>query len=117
MHDFFHAIQLLIATFSDINVHSHNFVKTYQKLSMKIRIHATQWRIIFILSIFCFSTHSIASSKDLQGWTALAASGPINHSRLLFWFDGHARFGDDASALDTSIIRPGLGWQATDDTS
>ena len=84
---------------------------------MKILIQVTRWWFIFTISIFCFSTHSFASSKDLPAWPAIAASGPINHSRLLFWFDGHARFGDDVSELDASIIRPGLGWQATDNTS
>ena len=84
---------------------------------MKILGHFAQWYIIFTLSFFCLATHSLASSKDVQAWTALAVSGPINHSRLLFWFDAHARFGDDVSELETSIIRPGLGWQATDNTS
>jgi hypothetical protein len=39
----------------------------------------------------------------------------VNNGDLLFWFDGHARFGDDAGRLSTSIIRPGLGWRYSSD--
>jgi hypothetical protein len=48
---------------------------------------------------------------------SIATAGSINHTRWLFWFDSHARFGDDISELDTSIIRPALGWQISPNTS
>lgn len=67
------------------------------------------------MSGFVASVH--ATTTDTQLWTFFAASGPMGDSQLLFWFDGHARFGDDVSELNTSIIRPALGWQATPNTS
>lgn len=41
-------------------------------------------------------------------------TGKTSHDRLLLWFDGHARFSDDAGRLGTSIIRPALGWRVSD---
>lgn len=58
---------------------------------------------------------SHAVDDEFQAWSAVAANGPINDGELLFWFDGHARFGDDAGRLSTSIIRPGLGWRYSPD--
>lgn len=50
---------------------------------------------------------------DNQLWTAIVIDGPVApDSRLLAWFDGHARFRDDASELGVSIIRPGIGYRA-----
>ena len=55
-----------------------------------------------------------AAANDNQGWTALFVNGPIAaDDQLLFWFDGHARFRDDAEELGVSIIRPGLGWKVS----
>lgn len=55
------------------------------------------------------------SGSDFQLWTALFVNGPAaENSRLLVWFDGHARFADDASDLGVSILRPGLGWRVSD---
>ncbi len=52
---------------------------------------------------------------DFQAWSALFVAGPpAEQSRLLLWFDGHARFTGDASDLGVSIIRPGLGWRVSD---
>ena len=54
--------------------------------------------------------HIAAYANDNQGWSAIALSGPVSEkSRWLAWFDGHARFADDASDLGVSIIRPGFG--------
>ena len=58
---------------------------------------------------------SVASAQDdTQSWNAVFASGPVSeNSRLLVWFDGHARFRDEGSDLDTTIMRPGVGWRAS----
>jgi hypothetical protein len=44
----------------------------------------------------------------------LFARGDIGHStstdRLKWWFDGHARFFDDAGGFGQSILRPGIGY-------
>ena len=53
-----------------------------------------------------------ASGSDFQAWSAVAINGPVKEdSNLMLWFDGHARFRDDASDLGVSIIRPALGWR------
>ncbi|MEM8772880.1 MAG: DUF2490 domain-containing protein [Pseudomonadota bacterium] len=50
--------------------------------------------------------------SDFQSWNAIAISGPVKEdSRLLLWFDGHARFNNNASDLGVTIIRPALGWR------
>ncbi|MEO1043054.1 MAG: DUF2490 domain-containing protein [Pseudomonadota bacterium] len=63
------------------------------------------------------STQAVAQDveSDVQSWNAIAIAGPIqDDSRLLVWFDGHARFRDDASELRVTIVRPALGWRAHD---
>lgn len=68
---------------------------------------------ICFLSVLC--SHAYANENDNNAWFMFATSGKINaDSKLLYWFDGHARFGDDARHLRTSIIRPGIGWQYSD---
>jgi len=53
-----------------------------------------------------------ASASDTQLWNALAINGPVSDdSKLLIWFDGHARSRDNVSDLGVSIIRPALGWR------
>ena len=74
-------------------------------------------KLIFVLSlaaIVILSTGA-ARAQDTQFWTALFSNGPISEdSRLLIWFDGHARYSDDVSRLGVSIIRPGVGYKVND---
>ncbi|MEM1250317.1 MAG: DUF2490 domain-containing protein [Acidobacteriota bacterium] len=56
-------------------------------------------------------------ADDNQGWTALFVNGPATDGKFLLWFDGHARFRDDAQELGVSIIRPGVGWRLSDKLS
>ncbi|MEO0369256.1 MAG: DUF2490 domain-containing protein [Pseudomonadota bacterium] len=57
---------------------------------------------------------TLAGDNDFQGWSQIAVNGSATKdSRFLLWFDGHARYGDDSSRLATSIVRPGIGWKAT----
>jgi len=59
-----------------------------------------------------------ALADNTQAWSAFAVSGPIKDgSRFLLWFDAHARFRDNASELGTTIIRPGIGWRASQNLS
>ena len=56
-----------------------------------------------------------AAAADTQLWTALFANGPVSeNSRLLVWFDGHARYSEDVSRLGVSIIRPAIGYKVND---
>jgi hypothetical protein len=51
-------------------------------------------------------------ADDQQVWTAVFVNGPVTHdSRLLGWFDGHARFREGGDELDASLLRPGVGWR------
>ena len=55
---------------------------------------------------------------DLGVWTALFAQGELHAAgsdsdRLKWWFDGHLRFLDDANGFNQSIVRPGVGWELT----
>jgi len=79
-------------------------------------IHMTRVRILFLVLIviaFLLASRAEAqSSNDFQPWTAVSVTGPVTDtSRLLLWFDGHARMRDDASELGVTILRPGIGWR------
>ena len=55
---------------------------------------------------------------EAQAWLATFVNGPVSdNSRLLVWFDGHARFDDDIGGLGTTILRPALGWKVNDGLS
>lgn len=55
---------------------------------------------------------SAARADDTQGWAALFVNGPVSReSRVLVWFDAHARYRNDAEDLDVTILRPGVGWR------
>lgn len=55
-----------------------------------------------------------AAADDTQLWSAVFVNGPAKEdSRLLLWFDGHARFRGGGDELDVSILRPGLGWRVS----
>jgi hypothetical protein len=57
---------------------------------------------------------SAAAHDDRQVWTAAFASGPVQEgSRVLAWFDGHARFREEGERLDVTIVRPGIGWRVS----
>lgn len=59
-----------------------------------------------------------ARASDTEYWNGLVISGPAReNSRLLLWFDGHARIADGADELSTGIVRPGLGYKLNDDLS
>ncbi len=56
-----------------------------------------------------------ASADDTQIWSAVAMTAPAaSDSKFMLWFDGHARFSDDAGRLGVSILRPGMGYRLSD---
>jgi hypothetical protein len=56
-----------------------------------------------------------ALAEPDQVWAGVFASGtPVDGSRLLLWFDGHARYREGGDELDVSIVRPGVGWRVDD---
>ncbi len=71
-----------------------------------------------LLTSLCLICFTPALANDNQGWTAFSVTGPITEDgRFLVWFDAHARYRDDATDLDTTILRPGVGWKVSDDLS
>lgn len=54
---------------------------------------------------------ALADETDNQAWLNATGQYRLN-GRLLLWAEAQGRFGEDASRLTQSIIRPGLGWQA-----
>lgn len=77
-----------------------------------------KFNLIAALAAMTFSLSAQASAQDgsdFQAWSAVILTArPAESSRLLLWFDGHARFGNDASDLGVSILRPGVGWRVSD---
>ena len=67
----------------------------------------------FLALLFAVSA-APALANDEQGWTALVVTGPVSDGKLQLWFDGHARFRNEAQDLGVTIIRPGLGWTVSD---
>ena len=56
------------------------------------------------------------------GWLMFLGSGSFEPlapslSRLRWWFDGQARFSQQADGLGQTIVRPGLGWALNESTS
>jgi hypothetical protein len=63
------------------------------------------------------STLQAQTVHDSGTWLAMFARGDVCHAddcRLKWWFDGHARFFDDAGGFGQSILRPGLGYALSD---
>jgi hypothetical protein len=69
--------------------------------------------LVVTLAATCVGTlPNAAHAEPDQTWTGFFLSGkPAESSKLLLWFDGHARFRDGAEELDVSILRGGLGWR------
>lgn len=51
-----------------------------------------------------------ADQHDNWVWLNVTAQGPVR-GKLLAWAEVQGRFGDDASRLSQSILRPGVGYQ------
>lgn len=55
---------------------------------------------------------------DAGVWYALFADGDVcdtpGPDNFKWWFDGHARFFDDAGGFGQSIVRPGIGYALSD---
>jgi hypothetical protein len=66
------------------------------------------------VSLLAFPPAARADDSDHSAWFNITANGPLRDGgRLLGWAEVQGRFGEDVSRLSQSIIRPGLGWQAT----
>jgi len=67
-------------------------------------------------SLLIVAPASLADPAQDEGlWLMIAAQGSFDEedpqlSRLRWWFDGHARFFEDANGYGQSIVRPGVGY-------
>ena len=67
-------------------------------------------------SLLIAAPASLADPAHDEGlWLMIAAQGSFDEedpepSRLRWWFDGHARFFEDANGYGQSIVRPGMGY-------
>lgn len=82
------------------------------------RLLATFYRPCLVLALLLTSSTLQAQTVHDSGtWLALFARGDVGRTddcRLKWWFDGHARFFDDAGGFGQSIMRPGLGYALSD---
>ena len=69
----------------------------------------------------CSASRAIRAQtvQDEGVWTALFAQGDLainsdDDGPFRWWFDGHARFLEDADGFAQSIVRPGLGYAISD---
>lgn len=71
---------------------------------------------VLVSAFFAVASSAHAQDdSDFQAWSAVFLTAkPSEDSRFLLWFDGHARFRDDAGRLGVSILRPGVGWRFSD---
>jgi len=85
-------------------------VSVFQISSTRLRRRLAS--LSLLLLAFASFAPDRAFADDQQAWSALFVNGPVARgSRLLGWFDGHARFREDGEALDVNLLRPGVGWR------
>lgn len=79
-----------------------------------MRSSSRRLAVLAVSSLLTIFGSGAVAADDSQLWSAVAMTGKADNERLLLWFDGHARFSDDAGRLGVSIIRPGIGWRVSD---
>lgn len=68
---------------------------------------------LLLLAALLAPTPAHAQDSDEGAWLAFAGQGRLEGARasgLRWWFDAHARFFDDSDGFETSILRPGIGY-------
>ncbi len=75
-----------------------------------------------LLSGLPWSNASADANNDFGVWGAVQAQGSIaspesNKNKWLWWMEGQGHLFNDASRLGQSIIRPGIGYQLSDNVS
>ncbi len=76
-----------------------------------------------VLLIFCYCQQGFATTKrDFQTWFNLTTTGNFNKeskafSRFKYWLEGQERIGDNSSRSSQEMLRTGLGYSLTDNTS
>lgn len=65
------------------------------------------------------SSPAFAEVDDFHTWGNITATGTFSaiNPKLKWWLEGQGRFGDDSSRFSQAIIRPGVGYALTENTS
>jgi hypothetical protein len=80
---------------------------------------------LLLVSLICFTytlQASCTTTRDFQSWINITAVGTIPEKDkapgpLRYWLEGQQRMGDDSSRLTQTLIRPGIGYALTSNTS
>ena len=71
-------------------------------------------RVVTVFTVtLLLAVPASAEDQDFGAWFALAGQGHLGSApdaRLRWWFDGHFRTFEDSDGFDTSIVRPGIGY-------
>ena len=78
--------------------------------------------IIFAVTLLDVSAAHADAEEDKGLWLMVASQGSFDRespklSRLRWWFDGQARFFEARDGYGQSIVRPGLGWAVTENST
>lgn len=74
--------------------------------------------LLVLTAVLAALSTASAQESDEGLWLAFAGQGRLEGAgdgRLRWWFDGHARFFEDSDGFETSIVRPGLGYDLGSD--
>lgn len=78
------------------------------------------WILLFFSA--CIVTAECATQHDMQSWLNVTAIGSFQRqdkiaSRVKYWLEGQERFGDDSTRFTQTLLRPGIGYALTANTS
>ncbi len=83
----------------------------------------TRYKFFLVSVCLLLSKNTFANlNEDFSVWGAIQAQGSFldietKQNRWLWWLEGQGRFSNDASRLGQSIIRPGIGYQLSENIS
>ena len=80
-----------------------------------------RFSLLLLLALAGVSTSARAQDHDAGAWFAFAGQGHLDRTnedaRWRWWFDAHARFLEDSDGFHQSIIRPGVGYDLSPDST
>ena len=71
-------------------------------------------------ALLSLASPGFSQDTDEAAWFAFGGVGRVDNfgsGRVRWWFDAHARFFDESNGFETSIIRPGLGYDLTENST
>jgi hypothetical protein len=92
-------------------------------LGLRIALKKNLKNLSVLLIVFCYFQQGFAATeRDFQTWFNVTATGNFNKeskafSRFKYWLEGQDRIGDNSSRSSQEMLRPGLGYSLTENTS